>query len=143
MGPSTRKQSLARVTIESSGALKAKHSFVASPPRLVVDIDDLELSPALRELVAKVRPDDPHIAGIRAGPFRGEVMFVLPGLAIVGASLLAGSGGRTDQPGGDIAGDLADVRAFGVRDEQHGSGHEGLSTAATSLSRSESVSGWF
>ena len=63
-----------RVTIESSGALKAKHSFVASPPRLVVDIDDLELSPALRELVAKVRPDDPHIAGIRAGQYAPRVV---------------------------------------------------------------------
>ncbi len=63
-----------RVTIESSGALKARHSFVASPPRLVVDIDDLELNPALRELVAKVRPDDPHIAGIRAGQYAARVV---------------------------------------------------------------------
>jgi N-acetylmuramoyl-L-alanine amidase len=37
------------------------------PPRLVVDIDQLELSPTLRELVGKVRPDDPYIAGVRVG----------------------------------------------------------------------------
>jgi N-acetylmuramoyl-L-alanine amidase len=34
---------------------------------LVIDIDGLELSPALRELVGKVRPDDPFIAGLRVG----------------------------------------------------------------------------
>jgi N-acetylmuramoyl-L-alanine amidase len=63
-----------RVTIESSGPLKARHSFVPDPPRLVVDIDDLELNPALRELVAKVRPDDPNIAGIRAGQYAPRVV---------------------------------------------------------------------
>ena len=56
-----------RVTIESDGALVAKQFFVASPPRLAVDIEGLDLSPALRELVAKVKPDDPNIAGIRVG----------------------------------------------------------------------------
>ncbi|MDO5289241.1 MAG: N-acetylmuramoyl-L-alanine amidase [Pseudomonadota bacterium] len=56
-----------RVTIESDTALKATHRMVGSPPRLAVDIDGLDLSPTLRELVAKVRPDDPNIAGIRVG----------------------------------------------------------------------------
>jgi N-acetylmuramoyl-L-alanine amidase len=63
-----------RVTIESSGPLKTKHAFVASPPRLVVDIEALELNPALRELVAKVRPDDPNIAGIRVGQYAPGVV---------------------------------------------------------------------
>ena len=56
-----------RVTIESNGELKAKQFFVTTPPRLVVDIEGIDLNPALRELVAKVRPDDPNIAGIRVG----------------------------------------------------------------------------
>lgn len=56
-----------RVTIESDGQLSAKQFFVATPPRLAVDIEGIDLSPALRELVAKVRPDDPNIAGIRVG----------------------------------------------------------------------------
>ena len=56
-----------RVTIESDGALKASQTFVPNPPRLAVDITGLDLSPALRELVAKVRADDPNIAGIRVG----------------------------------------------------------------------------
>ena len=56
-----------RVTIESDSELKIKQFFVPSPPRLAVDIEGIELNPALRELVAKVRADDPNIEGIRAG----------------------------------------------------------------------------
>ncbi|WOP16669.1 N-acetylmuramoyl-L-alanine amidase [Ottowia sp. SB7-C50] len=56
-----------RVTIESDTALKATHRMVGMPPRLAVDIEGLELNPTLRELVAKVRADDPNIAGIRVG----------------------------------------------------------------------------
>ncbi len=56
-----------RVTIESDGEIKARPFFVAEPPRLAVDIEGLELIPALRELVAKVKSDDPNIAGIRVG----------------------------------------------------------------------------
>ena len=54
-----------RVTIESDTALKAKQFLIDKPPRLVVDIEGLELSAALKELVAKVGPADPSIAGIR------------------------------------------------------------------------------
>ncbi|HSI59480.1 MAG TPA: N-acetylmuramoyl-L-alanine amidase [Ideonella sp.] len=56
-----------RVTIESDTALAATHFLAENPQRLVVDIDRLELSPALRELVGKVRSDDPFIAGVRVG----------------------------------------------------------------------------
>ncbi len=58
-----------RVTIESDGALVARTTPVADPPRLAVDLEGIELNAALRELVAKVRADDPHIAGIRVGQF--------------------------------------------------------------------------
>jgi N-acetylmuramoyl-L-alanine amidase len=56
-----------RVTIESDQALTARHALVESPDRLVIDIDGLELNSALRELVGKVRADDPFIAGVRVG----------------------------------------------------------------------------
>ncbi len=56
-----------RVTIESDAALVAQQFFVSSPPRLAVDIVGIELNPALRELVAKVKSDDPYIAGVRVG----------------------------------------------------------------------------
>jgi N-acetylmuramoyl-L-alanine amidase len=56
-----------RVTIESDTALSATPQLVENPPRLAVDIEGIDLNPALKELVAKVRPDDPTIAGIRVG----------------------------------------------------------------------------
>ncbi len=56
-----------RVTIESDGKLTTKQLFVTTPPRLAVDIEGVELSPELRELVGRVKPDDPYINGIRVG----------------------------------------------------------------------------
>ena len=63
-----------RVTIESDGALQAKQLFVPNPPRLAVDIEGIALNPALKELVAKVKADDPNIAGIRVGQFSANVV---------------------------------------------------------------------
>ncbi|WP_237219113.1 N-acetylmuramoyl-L-alanine amidase [Rhodoferax aquaticus] len=63
-----------RVTIESDGALIARQQFVPSPPRLAVDIEGISLNPALKELVAKVKADDPNIAGIRVGQFAPSVV---------------------------------------------------------------------
>lgn len=60
-------QDYTRVTIESDGKLVAKQLFVATPPRMVVDIEGIELSPALKELVGSVKPNDPYISGIRVG----------------------------------------------------------------------------
>mgnify|MGYP000259292348 FL=1 len=58
-----------RVTIESDTLLKVTHTFVANPPRLAVDIEGIELNAALRDLVGKVRNDDPFITGVRIGQF--------------------------------------------------------------------------
>jgi N-acetylmuramoyl-L-alanine amidase len=63
-----------RVTIESDQALAATHLLTEAPYRLVVDIDGLELSAALRELVGKVQPDDPFIAGVRVGQYKPRVV---------------------------------------------------------------------
>ncbi len=63
-----------RVTIESDQPLAATHLLTEAPFRLVVDIDGLELNAALRELVGKVRPDDPYIAGVRAGQYQPRVV---------------------------------------------------------------------
>ena len=56
-----------RLTIESDTEIKTRQLFIPEPPRLAVDIEGIELIPALRELVAKVRSDDPNISGIRVG----------------------------------------------------------------------------
>ncbi|WP_128000233.1 N-acetylmuramoyl-L-alanine amidase [Piscinibacter defluvii] len=63
-----------RVTIESDAALAEKHFLAENPYRLVIDIDGLELSPALRELVGKVRSDDPFIQGVRVGQNQPRVV---------------------------------------------------------------------
>jgi len=63
-----------RVTLESDVPLKARQTLVPSPPRLAVDIEGLELNPALRELVGKVRADDPNIAGVRVGQYSPGVV---------------------------------------------------------------------
>lgn len=56
-----------RLTIESDEALVARHFVAGEPPRLVVDIEGLELNPALKELVGQVRADDPYIERVRVG----------------------------------------------------------------------------
>ncbi len=63
-----------RVTLESDKPLQTRQSFIASPPRLAVDIEGMELNPALRELVGKVQATDPNIAGIRVGQFSPNVV---------------------------------------------------------------------
>lgn len=66
-----------RVTLESDKALNARHFLVDNPDRLVVDVDGLELSPGLRELLAKVRADDPYIAGVRVGQNQPTVVRIV------------------------------------------------------------------
>jgi len=63
-----------RVTIESDQPLVARNFVAENPYRLVVDIDNLELSPALRDMVGKVLPDDPYIAGVRVGQNQPRVV---------------------------------------------------------------------
>ena len=63
-----------RVTIESDVALKATHQLITDPDRLMVDIDGLDLNPTLRELVAKITPNDPYIRQVRVGQNRPSVV---------------------------------------------------------------------
>jgi len=63
-----------RVTIESDTLLNFTQHFVPDPPRLAVDVQGIELNPAMKELVAKVAPTDPTISGIRVGQFSPNVV---------------------------------------------------------------------
>ncbi|MEO8058719.1 MAG: N-acetylmuramoyl-L-alanine amidase [Burkholderiales bacterium] len=63
-----------RITIESDAPLAERHFLAETPNRLAIDIDGLELSPALREIVGKVRADDPFIAGVRVGQNQPRVV---------------------------------------------------------------------
>jgi len=56
-----------RVTIESDFPLTTKQVFATDPPRLALDIMGIDLNPELKELVAKVKADDPFIQGVRVG----------------------------------------------------------------------------
>jgi N-acetylmuramoyl-L-alanine amidase len=63
-----------RVTLESDAPLSASHQLVPAPDRMVIDLDGQELTPTLRGLVAKVRPDDPFVARIRVGQYQPRVV---------------------------------------------------------------------
>ncbi len=67
-------QDYTRVTIESDTSLKVKHELLNDPPRLIVDIEGLTLSNALKELVGKVKQDDPYVTQVRAGQFSAMVV---------------------------------------------------------------------
>lgn len=67
-----------RVTLESDKALQVRHFVTAeAPERLVVDIEGLDLSARLKELVAKTLADDPTIAGVRVGQFQPRVVRIV------------------------------------------------------------------
>ncbi|VWX62661.1 N-acetylmuramoyl-L-alanine amidase [Burkholderiales bacterium 8X] len=66
-----------RVTIESDGRLVSQQLVVGNPPRLAVDINGIELNPALRELVGKIKPGDPYINGLRVGQFGPGVVRIV------------------------------------------------------------------
>lgn len=66
--------SYTRLTLESDTPLKASHFQTEGPQRLVIDLADLELNPALRELTGKVRPEDPFVAGVRLGQGANRVV---------------------------------------------------------------------
>jgi N-acetylmuramoyl-L-alanine amidase len=63
-----------RVTIESDTKLDSTQVVLSNPPRLLVDIEGLDLGPELRELVGKINADDPFIARVRAGQHAPSVV---------------------------------------------------------------------
>ncbi|MFW5332486.1 N-acetylmuramoyl-L-alanine amidase [Hydrogenophaga sp. ZJX-1] len=67
-------QDYTRVTIESDGELKARQTTVNVPPRLTLDIEGIDLVNGMRELVGKLKPDDPNIAGIRVEQRKGKLV---------------------------------------------------------------------
>jgi N-acetylmuramoyl-L-alanine amidase len=65
-----------RVAIEHDAPLKLTHFVIRDTPplRMVVDIEGIDLTPAFKELVAKVEPNDPYIGVIRVGQNRPKVV---------------------------------------------------------------------
>jgi len=63
-----------RVTLELDEALKSSHFVASDPPRVVVDLEGVDIDAALREIVAKVQADDPYIATVRVAQNRAHVV---------------------------------------------------------------------
>lgn len=63
-----------RITLESDTALNVSHQILTGPDRLVVDVTGLQLNPTLKDLVAKVKPNDPYVSQIRVGQFQPNVV---------------------------------------------------------------------
>ncbi|WAT01235.1 N-acetylmuramoyl-L-alanine amidase AmiC [Rouxiella chamberiensis] len=58
-----------RITLESSQPLKYKQFALQNPPRVVVDIEGLQLNSVLKGLGNKIHPGDPNIKQVRVGQF--------------------------------------------------------------------------
>lgn len=63
-----------RVTLESDEPLKVSHQLLTQPNRLVVDVEGIELTNTLKELVAKVKSNDPYVSQVRVGQFQPKVV---------------------------------------------------------------------
>lgn len=62
-----------RVTLELDEPLKSTQMQLSDPPRLVVDLEGLEVDLTLRDLVARIRAEDPYIRQVRVGQRRPRV----------------------------------------------------------------------
>jgi N-acetylmuramoyl-L-alanine amidase len=67
-------QDYTRVTLENDTNLKTSHFIIKDPERLVVDIEGVDLNPALKSLVAKIASNDPYIRQVRVGQNRPSVV---------------------------------------------------------------------
>lgn len=63
-----------RVTLEMDAELKAEHFTLDNPHRLVVDIQGVSMNSTIKELVSKIRPNDPYIASVRVAQNRADVV---------------------------------------------------------------------
>lgn len=63
-----------RVTLESDETLQISQQLLKEPNRLVVDIQGIELNNKIKEIVAKIKSDDPYISGVRVGQYQPKVV---------------------------------------------------------------------
>jgi len=63
-----------RVTLESDETLQISQQLLKDPNRLVVDIQDIGLNNKIKEIVAKIKSDDPYISGVRVGQYQPKVV---------------------------------------------------------------------
>ena len=63
-----------RITLESDTPLPITQQVLTNPDRLVVDVQNLELNSTLKDIVAKVKPNDPYVSQIRVGQYQPNVV---------------------------------------------------------------------
>lgn len=63
-----------RVTLELDRELISEHFTLDNPHRMVVDLKGITINTVLKELVSKVRPNDPYIGNVRVGQFQPDVV---------------------------------------------------------------------
>lgn len=67
-------QDYTRITLESSKPFTYKMQVIENPDRVVLDIENIELSPLMKSFNDKVLPSDPYIKQIRVAKFQQNVV---------------------------------------------------------------------
>jgi len=71
-------QDYTRITIESDKPIRHEMLLVKNPERLVLDLEDTDITSVQQEIAGKVLPGDPYIGQMRAGRYKpGVVRLVL------------------------------------------------------------------
>lgn len=63
-------QDYTRITIESATPLQSQMLLLDSPGRLVLDLENVALTPALQVLSSQIGADDPYVKAVRIGRFK-------------------------------------------------------------------------
>lgn len=66
-----------RITLEADTPIKHTMTMLKNPERLVIDLEDVDLGPALKTLSDKISPDDPYIQQVRVGNFKPGIVRVV------------------------------------------------------------------
>jgi N-acetylmuramoyl-L-alanine amidase len=66
-----------RITLETDTPVKHTMTMLKNPDRLVLDLEDVQLGPALKTLSDKISADDPYIQQVRVGNFKPGVVRVV------------------------------------------------------------------
>ena len=63
-----------RLTLESPLPIQYSVNTIGNPDRLVIDLEDAQLTAALKELPDKIDSSDPYIRAVRIGRFKPNVI---------------------------------------------------------------------
>ncbi len=63
-----------RLTIEAGSEIRYKHFALANPNRLVIDLEDVQLTGVLQDISGQIQSADPFIRTARAGQFNGNTV---------------------------------------------------------------------